>query len=113
MSLTWILETDVFPDAHQRLIDAAERAGHEVLRWDDEWWSSESRALRERGRGLWAAWEKAEAIAAGLPAPEAAFVLDLCEHEGAISLIELNPFSGADLYDCDRDRIVSAIGALL
>ena len=46
-------------------------------------------------------------------APEPVFVLDLCEHAGELRLLELNPFSGADLYDCDRARIVAAVGALL
>jgi hypothetical protein len=37
------------------------------------------------------------------------FVLDLVETSAGVRLLELNPFSGADLYDCDRDRLVAAI----
>jgi glutathione synthase/RimK-type ligase-like ATP-grasp enzyme len=53
--------------------------------------------------------ELAEEIAAALPAPDPVFVLDLVETSAGVRLLELNPFSGADLYDCDRDRLVAAI----
>jgi len=35
-------------------------------------------------------------------------VLDTCEGDHALFLLEINPFSGADLYACDRAAVVSA-----
>lgn len=57
-------------------------------------------------------WQFANEIAETLPAPEAIYVLDICESEGELRLLELNPFSGADLYACDRTAIVQAIASL-
>ncbi len=37
---TWVLETEVFADRHEGLRRAAEAAGHDVITWDDDWWSS-------------------------------------------------------------------------
>ena len=51
----------------------------------------------------------ASEIAAELTAPEDVYVLDLCEVAGDIRLIELNPFSGADIYSCDPEKIVAGI----
>lgn len=59
------------------------------------------------------AWEVAQTIVADLPPPEPVFVLDLCELGDELRLLELNPFSGADLYDCDRARIVATVGAFV
>lgn len=39
-----------------------------------------------------------------------AYILDICESEDGLKLLELNPFSGSDLYDCDYTLIVKAIG---
>ena len=41
------------------------------------------------------------------------YVMDVCEADGELKLLELNPFSGADLYACDRRSIVQKIKALL
>lgn len=54
-------------------------------------------------------WQKASEIAAALPAPERVYVLDLCEADGALWLLELNPFAGADLYACDPQTVVAAV----
>jgi hypothetical protein len=58
-------------------------------------------------------WAVAEDIASNLPAPQDVYVLDLCECDQGIRLMELNPFSGADLYACDGPVIVDAISKLL
>ncbi|MGE0191585.1 MAG: ATP-grasp domain-containing protein [Planctomycetota bacterium] len=50
-------------------------------------------------------------VAASLDAPAAAFVLDLCEADGELKLIELNPFGGADFYDGDPSAIVRAVSS--
>jgi ATP-grasp domain-containing protein len=47
-----------------------------------------------------APWQFAADVAARLPAPEPVYVLDVCEADGRLWLLELNPFSGADLYGC-------------
>ena len=40
-------------------------------------------------------------------------MLDVCEAEGGLALLELNPFSGADLYACDPGAVVDAVAAAL
>ena len=53
-------------------------------------------------------------MAARLDAPEAVYVVDVCEADGELHLLELNPFSGADLYGCRADDVVAAVrGAAL
>ena len=37
------------------------------------------------------------------------YVLDIVETGQTFSLMELNPFSGADLYDCDAATIVETV----
>jgi hypothetical protein len=39
------------------------------------------------------------------------YVLDVCDCDGALKLLELNPFSGADLYAADPDTVVRAVSA--
>lgn len=56
-----------------------------------------------------APWRFAAQVAAQLEPPEPIFVLDVCEADGALHLLELNPFSGADLYACDRPATVAAV----
>ena len=48
-------------------------------------------------------------VAASLRPPADVYVLDLCEAEGHLMLIELNPFGGADLYECDAADVVEAV----
>jgi ATP-grasp domain, R2K clade family 3 len=56
-------------------------------------------------------WKFAQTIAAELPAPEAVYVLDVCAAEGELRLLELNPFSGADLYAMDPAAVVREVSA--
>ncbi len=58
-------------------------------------------------------FDRAAHIARELAAPEDVYVLDLCESRGELRLMDLNPFSGADLYDCDPASVVSAVSGLL
>lgn len=51
----------------------------------------------------------ANSIAAELPPPAEIYILDVCNTDGELFLLELNPFGGADLYTCDMAKIVSAI----
>jgi hypothetical protein len=54
-------------------------------------------------------WSLASRIGATLAAPEATYVMDICESDAGLRLLELNPFSGADLYASDRDAVVAAV----
>lgn len=54
-------------------------------------------------------WRYAASVASSLPAPEALYVLDICESGGELRLLELNPFSGADLYACDAAAVAEHI----
>jgi hypothetical protein len=65
----------------------------------------QARPSQERG----AAWELAAGIASSLDPPEAVYVMDVCEVDGDLRLLELNPFSGADLYACDAGEVVAAV----
>ncbi len=58
-------------------------------------------------------WDFAQKVAANAKAPEDVYVLDICEADGDHRVLEINPFSGADLYNCDREKIVSAIDAYI
>ncbi len=54
-------------------------------------------------------WAYASSIAQRLEAPQPVYVLDICEADGGLALLELNPFGGADLYACDRSAVVAAV----
>lgn len=58
-------------------------------------------------------WKFAVEIADQLPPPEAVYVMDICESESGLRLLELNPFSGADLYACDGNEVVREIAAIV
>ncbi len=58
-------------------------------------------------------WHFAETVAKALPAPEQVYVLDVGEADGDLHLMELNPFSGADLYACDGKAVVDAVSQML
>ena len=58
-------------------------------------------------------WEYAQGVASEIEPPDRVYVMDVCEADGELKLLELNPFSGADLYACDRHSIVQAIKTLL
>lgn len=55
--------------------------------------------------------ELAHAIAANLPPPESVYGLDLVQTADGLRLLELNPFSGMDLYACDLAAVVAHVGA--
>lgn len=55
------------------------------------------------------AWRYAADVVARLRQPDPVFVVDICETPDGLHLLELNPFSGADLYSCDRSSIVAAV----
>ncbi|SMP78064.1 protein of unknown function [Neorhodopirellula lusitana] len=55
------------------------------------------------------AWAYAQTIADVIPPPADVYILDVCECDGELRLIELNPFGGADLYACDGFAIVRAV----
>ena len=57
-------------------------------------------------------WRFASAIAEALAPPEEVYVMDICEADRTLHLLELNPFSGADLYGCDRRDVVTRVSAL-
>lgn len=40
---------------------------------------------------------------------EIAYVIDVCSSNGLLYLVEINPFSGADLYNCDAKIIIESI----
>jgi len=69
------------------------------------------RAVQDDSQG--AAWQFAHQVAGQLDPPEEVYVLDVCESEGTLWLLELNPFSGADLYACDPRAVVEAVSAQL
>ena len=56
-----------------------------------------------------APWKFACSIAKQLTPPDPLYIMDICESSGSLKLLELNPFSGADLYSCDRNLIVQAV----
>jgi ATP-grasp domain, R2K clade family 3 len=56
-------------------------------------------------------WAFASEVARQIDPPEAVYVMDVCEADGRLWLLELNPFSGADLYACRCDNIVAEVGA--
>jgi hypothetical protein len=58
-------------------------------------------------------WRFAADLAERIPAPDPVYILDLCESERGLRLLELNPFSGADLYACDGSAIVRGVWELI
>ena len=58
-------------------------------------------------------WLFAEEIAQRLASPDAVYVMDVCESDRGLRLLELNPFSGADLYACDGDQIVRRVAEIV
>lgn len=51
-------------------------------------------------------------VAANLPAAADVYILDVCESDDAMRLVELNPFGGADLYACNAASVVRAVSEL-
>ena len=57
--------------------------------------------------------ELAKLVAKTITPPDPVYILDICESAGKLKVLELNPFSGADLYNCDRRAIVEAVEHLV
>lgn len=51
-------------------------------------------------------------VAQQLPSPDPVYVLDVCETDAGLRLLELNPFSGADLYACAGSDVVRQVAAV-
>lgn len=94
-----------------------------IRRIDNEWRfvvaggrvvaGSEYVAAGRQGSGVVMAgpvWEFGGHIARQLAPPEIVYVMDICQIGGQLRLLELNPFSGADLYDCPVDEVVRSVG---
>ena len=56
--------------------------------------------------------ELAKEIAKELSVADPVYILDICNSKDGLKLLELNPFSGADLYGCDRTKIITSIQKL-
>jgi hypothetical protein len=54
----------------------------------------------------------ARQAAKSLAVPDPIYVLDVCQVGNNLRLLEINPFSGADLYASDRGAIVSAVAKI-
>jgi hypothetical protein len=54
-------------------------------------------------------WAFASDVARELDPPEDVYVMDVCEADGRLWLLELNPFSGADLYACSCAEVVMSV----
>lgn len=55
------------------------------------------------------AWMFAQKIADVNKQKDFAYIIDVCESNGKLFLVEMNPFSGADLYCCDAEKIINEI----
>jgi hypothetical protein len=55
-----------------------------------------------------AAYALAESVARRPFQPAPLYIVDIAEVEGTPRVLELNPFSGADLYDCDAPAVLAA-----
>jgi hypothetical protein len=61
-------------------------------------------ATPDDSQGL--AWQFAAEIAERITPPDPVYVLDVCQTDTGLRLLELNPFSGADPYACSGSEIV-------
>jgi len=57
-------------------------------------------------------WSYAAEVASAMDPPEQVYVMDVCRADGALHLLEFNPFSGADLYACDPHAVVTSVSQL-
>lgn len=55
------------------------------------------------------AWKLAQKIACVKKQKDFAYIIDICQSEGDLFLLEMNPFSGADLYVCNAEKIINSI----
>jgi len=51
----------------------------------------------------------ARTVASRIERPQDVYIMDVCTSGGSMRLLELNPFSGADLHGCDRTAVVNAV----
>lgn len=51
-------------------------------------------------------------VASGAWQPAPIYIVDIAEADGELGVLELNPFSGADLYHCDAAAVVEAVARL-
>lgn len=58
-------------------------------------------------------WQRANHLSERLANIDNVFVLDVCSTRDGWRLLELNPFSGADLYACERNDVVVAVHRLV
>ena len=58
-------------------------------------------------------WRFAAEVAERITAPDPVYILDVCESDTGLRLLELNPFSGADLYACSGPEIVRRISEMV
>ncbi len=54
----------------------------------------------------------ASTVASDLPEPDRVYVLEVCECNKQLRLLEINPFGGADIYACDANAIVDNVSAI-
>lgn len=54
----------------------------------------------------------ASRVAASISEPETVYILDVCECNDQLRLLELNPFGGADLYACDATAIIDSVSVI-
>ncbi|MEM7355636.1 MAG: ATP-grasp domain-containing protein [Acidobacteriota bacterium] len=80
----------------------------EVVAWSG--YEASRRAAEHSGTDD--ALARAREIVAVLVPPEPVYVLDIAQCGEELRLMELNPFSGADLYGCDPAAIVAAVSQL-
>ncbi|MCS7465149.1 ATP-grasp domain-containing protein [Stieleria sp. ICT_E10.1] len=71
-------------------------------------YNADTRCAADSGGGVEARKLAVEVASSMLP-PCPVYVLDICQVGDEYRLIELNPFGGADLYDCDSNAIVEAV----
>ena len=58
-------------------------------------------------------FEFMKSIVSEIPIIDTILIVDLCKTNSEYKILELNPFSGADLYACDRSKIVDQINELI
>lgn len=55
------------------------------------------------------AWMFADSVVSRVTSPAEVYIVDVCESDGGIRLLELNPFGGADLYACNASKVVDTV----
>ena len=100
--VTWVLEPDIFPETHDPIRNAIRDRGHRLVDWSDAWWSD----------GVPPRVPKTSVVFHGSLGSEIVYVLDVCQCNGELRLLELNPFGGADLYACDAYAIIDSVSAV-